>query len=634
VVVLGRAMALERLPAPSVPDAIAAALKVLPDAPGVYLFSDSTGKIIYVGKATHLTQRVRSYWQAGGEPGAHRIRDAITEVATLDWTVTDSTKEALLLEATLVRRHLPKYNIRLRDDRSYPYIRVTADPYPRVERTRRLVRDGSRYFGPYTTPGSVNAAMEAIKRLFQFRTCEVAIKPMERALERPCLLYDLKRCQGPCLGNIPVADYQREIDGVQLFLGGRSRAAITMLTTRMESAAEREAFEDAARIRDAVLSLETTFDEQKVPTSGRADEDVLGIARHGRHVAIACFQIRDSALVGRDVHRVEAGDSGDAELLAGFAASYYARAGEIPPSIATAVEVSEPEILEFLSARREGRVEMRVPQRGDRARIMRLAERNAEEWLIRREAEEDADRERADAALSALTVALNLDASPARIECVDVSTIQGAFTVSSLTVAQEGQLAPKEYRRFRIKGVTGQDDFAAHAEALTRRFARSVADGTQRSGEAESRAWSLPDLLVIDGGRGQVSAAAAVLDAAGLTIPLVGLAKEREELWPRDATAPILLPATDPGLRLLQRLRAEAHRFAFGYHRTLRSRAATASRLDGIRGLGPTKRKALLRRFGSAAGIAAAPVEALTEVPGVDQALAARILTALGADRG
>jgi len=627
-------MAPERLPAPSVPDAIAAALKVLPDAPGVYLFSDSTGKIIYVGKATHLTQRVRSYWQAGGEPGAHRIRDAITEVATLDWTVTDSTKEALLLEATLVRRHLPKYNIRLRDDRSYPYIRVTADPYPRVERTRRLVRDGSRYFGPYTTPGSVNAAMEAIKRLFQFRTCEVAIKPMERALERPCLLYDLKRCQGPCLGNIPVADYQREIDGVQLFLGGRSRAAITMLTTRMEFAAEREAFEDAARIRDAVLSLETTFDEQKVPTSGRPDEDVLGIARHGRHVAIACFQIRDSALVGRDVHRVEAGDSGDAELLAGFAASYYARAGEIPPSIATPVEVSEPEILEFLSARREGRVEMRVPQRGDRARIMRLAERNAEEWLIRREAEEDADRERADAALSALTVALNLDASPARIECVDVSTIQGAFTVSSLTVAQEGQLAPKEYRRFRIKGVTGQDDFAAHAEALTRRFARSVADGTQRSGEAESRAWSLPDLLVIDGGRGQVSAAAAVLDAAGLTIPLVGLAKEREELWPRDATAPILLPATDPGLRLLQRLRDEAHRFAIGYHRTLRSRAATASRLDGIRGLGPTKRKALLRRFGSAAGIAAAPVEALTEVPGVDDALAARILTALGADRG
>jgi excinuclease ABC subunit C len=627
-------MAPERLPAPSVPDAIAAALKVLPDAPGVYLFSDNAGKIIYVGKATHLTQRVRSYWQAGGEPGAHRIRDAITEVATLDWTVTDSTKEALLLEATLVRRHLPKYNIRLRDDRSYPYIRVTADPYPRVERTRRLVRDGSRYFGPYTTPGSVNAAMEAIKRLFQFRTCEIAIKPMERALERPCLLYDLKRCQGPCLGNIPMADYQREIDGVQLFLGGRSRAAITMLTTRMESAAEREAFEDAARIRDAVLSLETTFDEQKVPTSGRADEDVLGIARHGRHVAIACFQIRDSALVGRDVHRVEAGDSGDAELLAGFAASYYARAGEIPPSIATPVEVSEPEILEFLSARREGRVEMRVPQRGDRARIMRLAERNAEEWLIRREAEEDADRERADAALSALTVALNLDASPARIECVDVSTIQGAFTVSSLTVAQEGQLAPKEYRRFRIKGVTGQDDFAAHAEALTRRFARSVADGTQRSGEAESRAWSLPDLLVIDGGRGQVSAAAAVLDAAGLTIPLVGLAKEREELWPRDASVPILLPATDPGLRLLQRLRDEAHRFAIGYHRTLRSRAATASRLDGIRGLGPTKRKALLRRFGSAAGIAAAPVEALTEVPGVDGALAARILTALGADRG
>jgi excinuclease ABC subunit C len=292
------------------------------------------------------------------------------------------------------------------------------------------------------------------------------------------------------------------------------------------------------------------------------------------------------------------------------------------------------ELLEFLSARRDGRVEMRVPQRGDRARILRLAERNAEEWLIRREAEEDADRERADAALTAISTALGLDGAPSRIECVDVSTIQGAFTVSSLTVAVEGQLAPKEYRRFRIKSVIGQDDFAAHAEALTRRFARSGLGREERKGEAESRAWSLPDLLVIDGGRGQVSAAAAVMDAAGMTIPLVGLAKEREELWLRGAVTPIVLPATDPGLRLVQRLRDEAHRFAIGYHRTLRSRAATASRLDGIRGLGPVKRKALLRKFGSAAGIAAAPPEALTEVPGVDLTLAARILAALGVDRG
>ena len=475
--------------------------------------------------------------------------------------------------------------------------------------------------------------MEAIKRLFQFRTCEISIKPMERALERPCLLYDLKRCQGPCLGNVPVADYQREIDGVQLFLGGRSRAAITMLTSRMESAAEREAFEDAARLRDAILSLETTFEEQKVPTSGRPDEDVLGIARHGRQVAIACFQIRDSALVGRDVHRVEGGESGDAELLAGFAASYYARAGEIPPSIATGTAVVDPEILEFLSARRDGRVEMRVPQRGDRARILRLAERNAEEWLIRREAEEDADRERADAALSALAVALNLDASPSRIECVDVSTIQGAFTVSSLTVAQEGQLAPKEYRRFRIKGVAGQDDFAAHAEALTRRFARSVSDGTHRSGEAESRAWALPDLLVIDGGRGQVAAAAAVMDAAGLAIPIIGLAKEREEIWLPGARSPLLLPATDPGLRLLQRLRDEAHRFAIGYHRTLRSKAAVASRMDSIPGLGPARRKALLKRFGSVAGVAAASEAEIAAVPGIGERLAATVVAALAADR-
>jgi excinuclease ABC subunit C len=264
---------------------------------------------------------------------------------------------------------------------------------------------------------------------------------------------------------------------------------------------------------------------------------------------------------------------------------------------------------------------------------LRLAERNAHEALIRSEAEDDADRERADAALAALTTALNLPNPPARIECTDVSTIQGSFTVASLTVAEGGRLAPKEYRRFKIKGVQGQDDFAAHSEALTRRFARSAAGGNEKAGEAEARAWALPDLLVIDGGRGQVAAAAAVMASAGLAIPLIGLAKEREEIWFPETATPLLLPATDPGLRLLQRLRDEAHRFAIGYHRTLRSRAATASRLDSIPGLGPTRRKALLRRFGSVAGVAAASEAEIAAVPGVGERLAATVFAALAADR-
>jgi excinuclease ABC subunit C len=314
------------------------------------------------------------------------------------------------------------------------------------------------------------------------------------------------------------------------------------------------------------------------------------------------------------VHRLDAKGVSDEELLASFMSQYYARAGEIPPSIATALPIGDPELEGFLTARREGSVELRVPLRGDRVRILRLAERNALEGLIRSEAEDDADRERAEAALSALSVALNLPSAPTRIECTDVSTIQGSFTVASLTVAMDGRLAPKEYRRFKIKGVQGQDDFAAHTEALT-------------------RAWALPDLLVIDGGRGQVSAAAAVLEAAGLNIPLIGLAKEREEIWPSGATTPLLLPATDPGLRLLQRLRDEAHRFAIGYHRTLRSRAATESRLDSIPGLGATRRKALLRQFGSVAGVAAASPEELAAVPGVGERLAATISAALAADR-
>ena len=616
-----------------IPEAISAALRVLPDAPGVYLFSDADGKIIYVGKASHLTQRVRSYWHTNTTPGAHRIRDAIDQVASLEWTVTDSVQEALLLEATLIRKHLPRYNVRLRDDRGYPYIRVTPGPYPRVELTRRIVRDGSRYFGPYTGFSAVSTAMEAARRLFQFRTCEISIAEEQRALERPCLLFHLKRCQGPCLGNVTVAEYGAEIKGLELFLGGRSRGAVTVLQSQMERASEREAFEDAARLRDAISALEQSFEAQRVAPAGRPDEDILGIARLGERAAIACFQVRDAALVGRDVHRLDGKGASDEELLTAFVSQYYARAGEIPPSIATAVEIRDVETVAFLAARREDRVELRVPLRGDRVRLLRLAERNAHEALIRSEAEDDADRERAEAALAALTTALNLPSPPARIECTDVSTIQGSFTVASLTVAEGGRLAPKEYRRFKIKGVQGQDDFAAHSEALTRRFARSASGGSEKAGEAEARAWALPDLLVIDGGRGQVAAAAAAMASAGLAIPLIGLAKEREEIWFPETATPLLLPATDPGLRLLQRLRDEAHRFAIGYHRTLRSRAATTSRLDSIPGLGPTRRKALLRHFGSVAGVAAASEAEIAAVPGVGERLAATVFAALAADR-
>jgi excinuclease ABC subunit C len=432
---------------------------------------------------------------------------------------------------------------------------------------------------------------------------------------------------------VTVAEYGAEIKGLELFLGGRSRGAVTVLQRQMERASEREAFEDAARLRDAIRALEESFEAQRVAPAGRPDEDILGIARHGERAAIACFQIRDAALVGRDVHRLDGKGANDEELLTAFVSQYYARAGEIPPSIATAIEISDAETASFLSARREARVELRVPLRGDRVRLLRLAERNALEALIRSEAEDDADRERAEAALSALTASLGLTVPPTRIECTDVSTIQGSFTVASLTVAEGGRLAPKEYRRFKIKGVHGQDDFAAHREALTRRFARSAASGSEKAGEAEARAWALPDLLVIDGGRGQVSAAAGVLEAAGLTIPLIGLAKEREEIWFPGAVTPLLLPATDPGLRLLQRLRDEAHRFAIGYHRTLRSRAATASRLDSIPGLGPTRRKALLRHFGSVAGIAAAGEAEIAAVPGIGERLAATVFAALAADR-
>jgi excinuclease ABC subunit C len=618
---------------PAAAPRIRAVLAKLPDRPGVYLMRDERGRVLYVGKAQSLRNRVRQYWQQsrgrgsrGGSSGPLRIEQAIDRVADLEYTLTDTVSEALLLEGTLIKRHQPRFNVRLKDDKSYPYIKVTlADDFPRIERTRKLPADGSRYFGPYASASSVDEAMNLIRRLFPFRTCTIQISDGQRALQRPCLLYHIKRCQGPCIQAIGRQDYRADIEQVMLFLEGRKEQVARALGAEMQAASDRMEFERAAALRDKVRAIERTMESQKMAAFKRADEDVLGYARSGSEAAVQLFAIREGTTVSRDVFVLENLGSGpDEEALSAFVKQYYGAAGSIPPRVLLPRRLpDQDELTTFLEARRGTRVAITVPQRGEGRALMELAGRNAGETLAREQARWLADEGKTLAALEELAEALGLPAPPLRIECYDISNIQGAYTVGSMVVFEEGRPRSGDYRRFRVRGVQGPNDFASHQEVLRRRFARSLA---AEEGSAEELRWQMPDLVVIDGGKGQVSAAREVLDELGLhDLPLVGLAKEREELFLPGASDPVVLPTTSQALYLVQRLRDEAHRFAITYHRKLRAQAQTRSVFDEMPGVGPARKRALLRVFGSARGLRAATVDEIAAVPGISRALAEKV---------
>ncbi len=608
-----------------------ATLKRLPDRPGVYLMKDARGAVIYVGKAQSLRNRVRSYWQkqaGGGE--SQLIRSVIDRIADLEYTMTDSVSEALLLEINLVKRYRPRYNVRLKDDKSYPFIKVTlAEDFPRVERTRKLPADGSRYFGPYASATSVDEAMNLIRRLFPFRTCTLEIHEGRKAIERPCLLYHIKRCQAPCVGYISKADYRADIDQIVRFLEGRQDAVARELTRQMQEAAEATEYERAGALRDKVKAIERTMESQKMAAHAVTEEDVLGLARQESQAAVQLFAVRGGKMVGRDVFLLDAPrETDDAAVLGGFVQQYYERATSIPPDVLVPALPEDAADLEgFLAGRRGAAVRLHVPQRGEKRELLELATRNATETLQREHARWLADQGKTLAALEELAEALGLAGVPRRIECYDISNFQGALSVGSMVVFEDGRPRTGEYRRFRIKEVVGANDFASHQEVLGRRFkrARSGEEGTE-----EELRWRLPDLVVIDGGKGQLSAAKQVLDELGFgDLAVVGLAKEREEIFLPDREAPVLLPATSPALYLMQRLRDEAHRFAITYHRSLRARAATRSAFDDLPGVGPKRRAALLRVFGSAKRVREAPVEQVAAVPGIGPALAAKIKAGL-----
>jgi excinuclease ABC subunit C len=656
-----------------------AILRKLPNRPGVYLMKDARGNVLYVGKAASLRSRVRSYWQKEA-PGIehHLIRSVIDRVVDLEYTMTDSVGEALLLEGNLVKRFQPPYNVRLKDDKSYPYIKVTlGDDFPRIERTRKLPNDGSRYFGPYASASSVDEAMNLVRRLFPFRTCTIDIKEGVRALQRPCLLYHIKRCQGPCIEAISKAEYRADIEQVELFLEGRQESLVKALRDDMRRASDRQDYEHAAISRDKIKAVERTMESQKMAAFARTDMDLLGLARRDNQAAVQLFVIRGGKALGRDVFLLDTPRGAtDAEVVSGFLLQYYARATSIPPEIAIPLALADQEDLErFLALRRAGGgasgtgsgsdgsperslnrtenltvprpdavrvtrtrtravgsaapVRLVVPQRGERRHLMALATRNAEEMLAREQARWLADQGKTLGALEELAEALGLPGLPARIECYDVSNFQGSETVGSMVVFEDGKPRTGEYRRFRVRTVEGPNDVASHREMLTRRF-RGARPGDE--GSAEERRWAMPDLVLIDGGRPQVSAAKAVLDELGLhDLPLAGLAKEREELVLPDRAEPVLLPTTSQALYLVQRIRDEAHRFAITYHRDLRRKASVRSKFDDLPGVGPRRRGALLRVFGSMKRVREAPVEQVAAVPGIGPALAARIKAALEA---
>jgi excinuclease ABC subunit C len=610
-----------------------ATLAKLPDRPGVYLMKGTRGDVLYVGKAQSLRSRVRSYWQKhGGYGEVHRIREVIDRVAEVEYTLTDSVSEALLLEANLIKRYRPRFNVRLKDDKSYPYIKITlGDDFPRIERTRKLLNDGSRYFGPYASASSVDESMNLVRRLFPFRTCTIDIHDGQRALQRPCLLYHIKRCQGPCIQAISKADYRADVTQVELFLEGRQETLVRALGNEMAQAAEREDYERAAVLRDKIRAIERTMESQKMAAFARTELDLVGLARQDSQAAVQLFAIRNGKLIGRDVYLLDAArEAGDDEVIEGFLLQYYTRATSVPSQVFIPSRLSDTADVEaFLAARRGGPVHLHVPQRGEKRELMALATRNATETLAREQARWLADQGKTLVALEELAEALGLPAAPLRIECYDISNFQGRESVGSMVVFEDGKPRSGEYRRFRIRSVTGSNDFASHQEVLRRRFRRATAG---EEGNEEERRWKLPDLVIVDGGKGQVSAAKEVLDELGLhDLPLAGLAKEREELFLPGRTDPVLLPPTSSALYLVQRIRDEAHRFAIAYHRDLRSKASVRSAFDDLAGVGPKRRQALLRVFGSVKRVREAPVEQIAAVPGISRALAEKIKAILEA---
>lgn len=611
-----------------------ALLDNLPTQPGCYLMKDSNGQVIYVGKALNLRSRVRSYFHAGGQEDL-KTRQLVKRIADVEWILVDTELEALILEMNLIKKYRPRYNIRLKDDKRYPYIKVHwQDPFPKVTVTRQMIKDGSRYFGPYTSVWAVHQTLDFIRRIFPYLTCDRVITGQD---ERACLYYDIKLCTAPCIGAVDQATYRQMIDDLCQFLEGRTEPILSRLKLEMEQAAEALEFEKAAALRDQIQAIERVVEKQKVVSSEYVDSDVIALARANGDACVQVFFIRNGKLIGREYFLMEGTDvSQDGEILASFLKQFYDQSPTIPSQVLLPNDIEEAKIIQqWLNSRRGGdKVEIRVPHQGTQQELVEMAAENARATLAALKAEWEADFHRQSQGLLELQQALGLEKPLNRIECYDISNTQGTAAVGSMVVFEQGVPKKSWYRRFNIRSVSGPDDFASMEEVLNRRFNRwqAAQEAAQMPGSKIDPAFGmLPDLVLVDGGKGQLSRAVRVLERFNLSeqVPVAALAKQQEEIFLPHQSSSISLPRHSQGLYLIQRIRDEAHRFAITAHRTKREKAGIASRLDSIPGIGPVRRKALLTHFGSLEAIRQADIQALQAVPGITPQLAEAIKTYL-----
>jgi excinuclease ABC subunit C len=607
-------------------------LAKLPDKPGCYLFKDDSGQALYVGKAEVLRNRVRSYFQDSAAHSA-RIRVMVSRVADVEVLVTDSAVEALLLECTLIKRHRPHYNVRLRDDKHYPYICLTMnEPFPRPIIVRRVKKDGNRYFGPYTSSWSMRQALRVIKAVFQLRGCSRKIEEGDQ--QKLCLDYHLGLCSGPCASVISRLDYLKSVEEVSHFLEGKADRALQQLEAEMARAAEGLNFEAAARIRDQIQAIEKVIERQKVLSTDLEDQDVIALVSDGYMTCASVLQIRGGRLQGQEHFFLDGAHPDElSEATRQFAEQYYQRAHQFPRELLLGHDVQDRDVLEAwlterrhntgAAARDRAKVHVTVPQKGEKRRLVELSAKNAQQRIDERKSQFASDQAKAEEAMLELQERLDLPNLPYRIECYDISNTQGTESVGAMVVFEAGQPKKSDYRKFKIRTVEGPNDFASMQEVLRRRLERGVV-GDARFGE-------LPDLIVIDGGKGQLSAAMEVERDLGVEIPTVGLAKQFEELFKPGRSESILLPRSSQSLFLLQRIRDEAHRFGLTYHRKLRSKRQTRSALDSIPGIGEKRRSALLKYFGSVDKMKQATVEDLVRAPGMTKPAAERVYHALHA---
>ncbi|SHE65138.1 excinuclease ABC subunit UvrC [Schwartzia succinivorans] len=576
-------------------------LKLLPDSPGVYIMKNEAGKVIYVGKAVVLKNRVRQYFQSnkGHSP---KVRVMVSKIADFETILTGSEMEALILECNLIKKYRPRYNISLKDDKTYPYVKVTlAEKYPRVMITRRIMKDGARYFGPYTQVGAVHESLKLLRRLFPMRTC----KHMD--VDRPCLEYHIKRCVAPCTGKVNPEEYKKMVDAVCLFLEGRTEIVEKRLEEQMMDAAENLRFEEAARLRDQLHAVQKVAEKQRIVT-GSGDQDAIGMSRSEIGVCVQIFFIRSGKMIGRE-HFLLSGseEESNSDVLSAFLKQYYHRAAFIPHEILLPMEVSEQQVIgEWLTEKKGSKVYVEVPQRGTKHDIVMMAENNAAKYLSDEAARIKTSNEQTEGAVRELGEYLGMKQLPWRMECFDISHIQGSETVASMVVFEGGIPNKSAYRRFKIKSAEGKpDDFLSMREVTTRRYGKKDVE-------------DMPDLIIIDGGKGQLSSALEIIRGAGHTaVPVIGLAKQFEWIFVEGKSEPVILPRNSQALFLMQRIRDEAHRFAITYHRSLRGKRNLISVLDHITGIGEKRRQALRKKFGTIQNMRDASVEELAAVPGM-----------------